>query len=179
MAQMNRNINLEEIDSDALFGIDALKNQTFFQKVVFFGNVLLGVLVNVCLPVFFDTPKIVCVFIFLALLGIGVGFGCNYTEEMTYGKYLYYFFFRPRKELTYQSTEDMQYVRGKAKEIKKEEELTLQRKHQADPREQRKLLVKLIVFVIALVIGIGAVFVYSGVKERNDKHHTVEVNIIE
>ena len=25
MAQMERNVNLEEIDSDALFGIDALK----------------------------------------------------------------------------------------------------------------------------------------------------------
>ena len=34
MAQMNRNVNLEEIDSDALFGIDALKNQTIFQKIV-------------------------------------------------------------------------------------------------------------------------------------------------
>ena len=40
MPQMNRNVNLEEIDSDALFGIDALKNQTFVQKVVFFGSVI-------------------------------------------------------------------------------------------------------------------------------------------
>ena len=33
MAQMNRNVNLEEIDSDALFGIDALKNQSLLQKI--------------------------------------------------------------------------------------------------------------------------------------------------
>ena len=33
MAQMNRNVNLEEIDSDALFGIDALKNQTIMKKI--------------------------------------------------------------------------------------------------------------------------------------------------
>ena len=33
MAQMNRNVNLEEIDSDALFGIEALKNQTLVQKI--------------------------------------------------------------------------------------------------------------------------------------------------
>ena len=39
MAQMNRNVNLEEIDSDALFGIDALKNQSILQKIVFFGSV--------------------------------------------------------------------------------------------------------------------------------------------
>ena len=47
MAQMNRNVNLEEIDSDALFGIEALKNQTLVQKIVFFGCVLLGVLLIV------------------------------------------------------------------------------------------------------------------------------------
>lgn len=49
MAQMNRNVNLEEIDSDALFGIDALKNQTILQKIVFFGSVIAGVLLNVLL----------------------------------------------------------------------------------------------------------------------------------
>ena len=59
MAQMNRNVNLEEIDSDALFGIDALKNQTFLQKVIFFGAVIVGVLANVMLPLFYQTPRIV------------------------------------------------------------------------------------------------------------------------
>ena len=42
MAQMNRNVNLEEIDADALFGIDALKNQTILQKIAFFGSVIAG-----------------------------------------------------------------------------------------------------------------------------------------
>ena len=53
MAQMNRNVNLEEIDSDALFGIDALKNQSIFQKFIFFGAVIAGVMLNVLLPLFF------------------------------------------------------------------------------------------------------------------------------
>ena len=52
MAQMNRNVNLEEIDSDALFGIEALKNQTLVQKLVFFGSVISGVLANVLLPIY-------------------------------------------------------------------------------------------------------------------------------
>ena len=55
MAQMDRNVNLEEIDSDALFGIDALKNQTILQKIVFFGSEILGVLLNVLLPLYFET----------------------------------------------------------------------------------------------------------------------------
>ena len=36
MAQMERNVNLEEIDADALFGIDALKGQSILQKFIFF-----------------------------------------------------------------------------------------------------------------------------------------------
>ena len=36
MAQMERNVNLEEIDADALFGIDALKGQSILQKLIFF-----------------------------------------------------------------------------------------------------------------------------------------------
>ena len=35
MAQMERNVNLEEIDADALFGIDALKGQSLLQKLIF------------------------------------------------------------------------------------------------------------------------------------------------
>lgn len=40
MAQMERNVNLEEIDSDALFGIDALKGQSILQKIIFFTSVV-------------------------------------------------------------------------------------------------------------------------------------------
>lgn len=32
MAQMERNVNLEEIDSDALFGIDALKGKASYRR---------------------------------------------------------------------------------------------------------------------------------------------------
>ena len=111
MAQMNRNVNLEEIDSDALFGIDALKNQTIFQKIVFFGSVIAGVLLNVLLPLYCDTPRIACILMFLGLLLIGVAFGCNYTEDMTYGKYLYCFFFKPSITLFYESTEDVEKIK--------------------------------------------------------------------
>ena len=175
MAQMNRNVNLEEIDSDALFGIEALKNQTLVQKIVFFGCVILGVLANVLLPLYFETPTIVCIMIFMIFLLIGVGFGCNYTEDMTYGKYLYFFFFKPTKPLSYKSTEDVIAIRKRAEEIKKEEEMMLRMKQQANPEEQRKLLMKMIAFVLILVIAIGAVFVYAGMKEDSNIHHTVNV----
>mgnify|MGYP003532182918 CR=1 FL=1 len=132
MAQMNRNVNLEEIDSDALFGIEALKNQTLMQKIVFFGSVILGVLANVLLPLYYQTPTIVCIMIFMAFLLVGVAFGCNYTEDMTYGRYLYYFFFKPTKPLAYESTEDVIKIRQKAEEIKKEGNTTISEKWRKD-----------------------------------------------
>ncbi|MDD3138849.1 MAG: hypothetical protein PHX08_07755 [Lachnospiraceae bacterium] len=174
MAQMNRNVNLEEIDSDALFGIDALKNQSIGQKIIFFGCVIGGVMLNVLLPLFYGVPRIVCVFMFLGLLAIGVAFGCNYTEDMTYGRYLYYFFFKPTKPLYYESTEDVIKIREKAVELKREEKLMLRQKQQADPEAQRKLLVKVIIFGLVLVIGIGAVFMYSSMKEDDNIHHRAD-----
>lgn len=179
MAQMNRNVNLEEIDSDALFGIDALKNQSILQKIIFFGCLIIGVLLNVLLPLFFGTPRILCVVLFLGLLLIGVAFGCNYTEDMTYGKYMYYFFFKPTMPLDYKSTEDVGEIRKKALELKREEELLLRQSKQADPEAQRKLLIKVICFVVAMAVLIGAVFIYSGVKDKNNLHHRVEVTEVE
>jgi hypothetical protein len=179
VAQMNRNVNLEEIDSDALFGIDALKNQSILQKIVFFGCLIIGVLLNVLLPLFFGTPRILCVVLFLGLLLIGVAFGCNYTEDMTYGKYMFYFFFKPTTPLDYKSTEDVGEIRKKALELKREEELLLRKSKQADPVAQRKLLMKVICFVAAMAVLIGAVFIYSGVKDKNNLHHRVEATEVE
>ncbi len=174
MAQMNRNVNLEEINSDALFGIDALKNQTLLQKVVFFGSVLGGVALNVMLPIMYGISSTVCVFLFLGLLVIGVAFGCNYTEDMTYGKYLYYFFFKPSKPLRFDSTEDVESVKKKALELRREEEIMLRNQRNADPEAQRKLLKKMIIFVVIFVIAIVGIFAYGSARDKGNIHHTVE-----
>ena len=134
MAQMERNVNLEEIDSDALFGIDALKGQSILQKILFFACLGLGIIANVCMPMFLNTPRAVCVLIFLGLIMIGIAFGCNYTQDMTYGQYLYCYFFKPVKTLRYESTEDIVRIKKKAEELKKEEELQRRKEKNADPK---------------------------------------------
>ena len=60
MAQMERNVNLEEIDADAFFGIDALKGQSILQKLIFFCCLLAGIVANVCMPMFLHPPRVVC-----------------------------------------------------------------------------------------------------------------------
>ena len=57
MAQMERNVNLEEIDADALFGIDALKGQSILQKLIFFCCLLAGIVANVCMPMFLHNER--------------------------------------------------------------------------------------------------------------------------
>ena len=111
----------------------------------------------------------------MALLMVGVAFGCNYTEDMTYGKYLYCFFFKPTQPLFYESTEDVVKIREKAKELQREEELLLRARQQADPAAQRKLLIKLVAFVLVLAIAIGGVFIAKGIKDKNNIHHKADV----
>ena len=96
---------------------------------------------------------------------------------MTYGKYLYFFFFKPTKPLGFSSTEDVVKIREKAAVLKREEEMMLRAKQQANPEAQRKLLMKVIAFVVVLVVIIGGVFLYAGMKEEGYNHHTVDVEM--
>ena len=173
MAQMERNVNLEEIDADALFGIDALKGQSIFQKLIFFCCLLAGIVANVCMPMFLHTPRVVCVFIFLGCILIGIAFGCNYTEDLTYGKYLYCYFFKPVKTLRYESTEDIELIKKRAEELRKEEDLLLKRERNADPRAQRKLLIRLLAFMLVMVILLLSALVYVKAVKPKSYHHEV------
>ncbi len=107
----------------------------------------------------------------MLMLLIGVAFGCNYTEDMTYGKYLYFFFFKPTKHILYESTEDVERMKKKAEELKKEEEMKLQRQKAADPEAQRKLLIKMVAFIVTLVVIVAGVMIYAGTKEETIGHH--------
>lgn len=173
MAQMERNVNLEEIDADALFGIDALKGQSILQKFIFFCCLLAGIVANVCMPMFLHTPRVVCVFIFLGCILVGIAFGRNYTEDLTYGKYLYCYFFKPVKTLRYESTEDIELIKKRAEELKKEEDLLLKRERNANPREQRKLLVRLLAFVLVMAILLLSALVYVKAVKPKSYHHEV------
>ena len=128
---------------------------------------------NVCMPMFLGTPRAVCIFIFLGLILIGIAFGCNYTQDMTYGKYMYCYFFKPVKTLRYESTEDIGRIKKKAEELKKEEELLLRKEREADPKAQRKLLIKLLAFVLVLVIAVVSALIYVKAVRPVSYHHEV------
>ena len=47
MATMNRNVNLEEINTDTFMGIPFLNDQTIGQKIIFWGSLILGIAWNI------------------------------------------------------------------------------------------------------------------------------------
>ena len=70
--QFERNINLEEIDSDALFGIQYLAHQTMAQKVILWGNVIIGVACFVVTQIIYQAPFLLSFFASLIFVGLGL-----------------------------------------------------------------------------------------------------------
>lgn len=68
--------------------------------------------------------------------------------------------------LTYESTEDVRVIRKNAEKIKKEEEAILLRERGKDPGEQRKLLVKLITFIVAFAVTILSVVLLATARKK-------------
>ena len=175
MAQMNRNVNLEEIDSDALFGIDALKNQTIFQKIVFFGSVIAGVLLNVLLPLYCDTPRIACILMFLGLLLIGVAFGCNFNEDLSLIKYFKLLVSKPVETFYSKPAEDLEQLHQEADRIKEDAELKQKQQEKMSDEAQRKLLIRMGVVAVVVVVVFVAVLVGIKTMQPEELHHTVQI----
>ena len=71
-------------------------------------------------------------------------------------------------------TEDVAEIRLKALQIEKEEEMLLRMKEKADPKEQKKLLIKVIAFVILMAVFVGGILVAGTIKDKGNTHHRVD-----
>ncbi len=170
MAQMDRNLNLEELNTDTPFGIEALRWQSIGQKAVFWGSLLLGIAVNIVLPMVFHLPRILAAAIFLVLLAIGVGAGCNYAPGMTYGRYAYCCVFGKPQVLTYRSTQDPALIQAPEKQNKQEDGM-----EEEENREQsRKTLAKLVIFILVVIITVAGTFAYKDIRDSQKIHHRAD-----
>ena len=172
---MERNLNLEEVDADAMFGLKAFKYQSVGQRVLFFGLVGVGILMNVALPLVFEVPRIICVGILIVLLVIAVSFGCNYTEGLTYGRYVYQLIFKPVKRIEFISSLDKERLRKKNNELIQKEDEKLRLMNNANKEAQRKLLIKIVVFVVILATIIVGAFTFAAIRDKSNIHHEVEI----
>lgn len=171
--QFERNINLEEIDSDALFGISYLAHQTMAQKMILWGNVIVGVGCFVVTQMIYSLPFLFSFFLSFIFVGIGFLFGANQNEHMTVGEYLKLMFFKPIKYVNFRSTEDVSLMKEEADKMKVEEEREERKKAEATPEGQRKTLIFVVVFMIVFIIFAIALFGLKSYKENHMTHHTV------
>jgi len=173
MAQMNRNLNLEEVNSDAFMGIPFLNYQTILQKVIFWGSMILGIAMNLISIFVFSANANLAVLLTLLPLVFGVAFGCNYNQDLTLFQYLILTLKKPSKKYTSKPTEDIIQLRNSAKQFEQEERLRERQQNVPTAESQKKLLIKLgigiVVFILFFVIVLGVI----GKRDENELHHMV------
>ena len=172
MAIMNRNVNLEEINTDAFMGISYLNYQTIPQKIIFISGIAAGVGLNLVNSLVWKLNTFVSLFMTLIPLLIGIAFGCNYNEDLTLFNYLKLIVTNPVKHLYSQPTEDLAQLRKKAVQIKREKEELLKGKEITDA-EQKKLLKKMLIFGILFIVVIIVTMVIIKLSKTEEVHHTV------
>ena len=171
--QFERNVNLEEIDSDALFGIPYLANQTLSQKVILWGNTIIAVGSFIVTQMVYQAPFLVSFFLSLIFVGVGFMFGANQNEHMTVGAYLKLMFFKPVKYVNFMSTEDIYVMKSEAEELKTEAELEEKRRAEATPESQRRSLIIVVTLMVVFLLFAFSMIGLKSYKQSHMEHHTV------
>lgn len=173
MASMNRNLNLEEVNSDAFMGIPFLNHQTVMQKVIFWGSIASCVIFNLAGNFFFRLGTAATSIITLVPLALGVAFGCNYNEDLSLIRYLILILSRPSKVYVTKPTEDLEQLHKSEERLKNETELEEQKK--VTPEQQKQLLIKFIVGVVIGIIFLIIIMVVLNQPKEEELHHTISM----
>lgn len=174
MAQMNRNLNLEEINCDAPLGIPYLMHQSLLQKIIFWGSVILAVGINLFGNIYLHINANIVVALTLIPLSIGVALGCNYNEDLSLVKYLVLILSKPTKFYRTKPMDDVQQLRASAKQV--EEEIRLKNKSNVPtPEEQRRLLITLLLGILIFVAVLISVLVIINCNRTEEIHHTAKM----
>lgn len=174
MASMNRNLNLEEVNSDAFMGIPFLNHQTVLQKVIFWGCVLMCIAINLLGNFIFQLSVSAIGMLTLLPLLPGVAFGCNYNEDLTIIRYIVLLLSKPSKTYDSMPTEDIAELNKVQERLRQEKMMQGQNGKRVTQDSQRKLLIKLIAGVVTgiVILVILLIFINSS-KEEREIHHTV------
>ncbi len=172
MVSMYRNTNLEEIEVDSFLGIEFLKYQTILQKIVFIGGFLCaGAALLICSLVF-HLGTMVSLIVSFPFLLLAIAFGCNYNEDLSLLKYLILLLKDPVVKLVSRPTEDIAYIRMKAKKFANEAEVV---SDEQSLEEHQKTLKHFIIGIAAFAIFLIAVLIFIVVFKDDGTgiHHTI------
>lgn len=172
MASMYRNTNLEEIEVDSFLGIEFLKHQTFLQKIVFVGGFLCaGAVLFVCAMVF-HLGTLISLLASFPLLIMAIAFGCNYNEDLSLIKYLVLLLKDPVVKFSSHPTEDITYIRMKAKDFANETEVASdEQNYEEHQKTLKRFIIGIAAFVLFLVVMLIFIFVFK--DDGMGVHHTI------
>lgn len=173
MATMNRNLNLEEVNSDALMGIPFLNHQTVLQKIIFFGSIVGAVGVMLAGIMAFHWNVNATMFASILPLIVGVMFGCNYNQDLTLIQYLHLILFKPVRNFTTRPTEELDQFRSAAEQLQQEEKIKEQQEKQSSPAEQMRMIIMLLVILLVIFILVILMIVAIKSQETEEIHHTI------
>lgn len=174
MASMNRNVNLEEINTDAFMGISYLQHQTILQKVVLIGGVVVGMAINLLGTFVFDISINVTLFLTLLPILLGVAFGCNFNEDLSLIKYFKLLISKPVESFYSKPAEDLEQLHQEAARIKEDAELKLRQQEKMSDEAQKKLLIKMAIVAVIAVVAFIVVLVIIKSTQTEEIHHTVQ-----
>ncbi|MDD3414218.1 MAG: hypothetical protein PHY47_09475 [Lachnospiraceae bacterium] len=173
MATMNRNVNLEEVNTDAFMGISYLNYQSLLQKVVFVGGIVAGIAINLIGTFVLEISiNMTLVLTLIPLVG-GVAYGCNYNEDLSLIRYFKLLISKPSKAYYSKPTEDLAQLHMAAERIKQEEALLKQQKEKMSDEAQKQLLVKLGIFAILAIVAVVVTVIVINAMKTDEVHHIV------
>jgi len=171
--EFERNIDLEEIDSDAPFGIIYLAHQSVAQKIIFFGSATVAAAFFVASQFVFELPFAACFVIEIILGSIGFLFGANQCEYLSIAQYLKLIFFKPIKYAKYVSSEDITLMKDAVERVNDEAAKNEKAIVEATQEGQRRMLIVVVALIIGFVIlGLG-LKALSSYKAGQMTHHTI------
>lgn len=176
MAFMNRNVNLEEIDSDAVLGIPFLIHQTLVQKIILVSGLVIGISLFLVGAFVFNLNYVVLIIVSFIPIVVGVLWGGNYNEDLSLAKYVSLSISKPSITLYSKPMEDIEQIRKKASELEKQEQIEKIRSSQT-VEEQKKLFHRILIgfglFTLLLLIVIIVLVSIKSSGGQEGIHHTV------
>ena len=175
MASMNRNVNLEEVNTDAFMGISYLNYQSMLQKVVFIGGIVIGIAINLVGTFLLEININVTMILTLVPILSGVAFGCNFNEDLSLIKYFKLLISKPVETFYSKPAEDLEQLHQEVDRIKEEAELKQRQQEKMSDEAQRKLLIRMGVVAVVVIVVFVAVLVGIKMMQPEELHHTVQI----
>ena len=172
---VDRNVNLEEIGSEAFLGVPFLEHQTLGQKII------LGVSVLTGMGMFFVSSfllhlnnNLAALTVFLPII-LGVLFGGNYNQDFSLARYFLLKITKPFTKLSLTSTEDIGEINLKLADVKRQNQEVLEHTEMTEEDKKRSIMkLVLILGLLAVVLIAGLVVVPKLLPEKAPElHHTV------